>query len=260
MALHHFFVDNQVLEQEEDEVFPLRLSLEDMKHAHVLRLAEHERIAVVDATQDYFVCEVVSVEDSYLRVRIAQKENKTATGATVVLAQGIAKGEKMTDIFRQGTEIGVDAFIPFLADRSIVKASREKWESKVRRWQSVIKSAAMQSGRREMPEVSQPLPLDELCQFCSQATAVLIFWEEACSGTISQAIEKGLLYHVCPKEDARIVVVIGPEGGLTSQEVDALLESNRCASTISLGASILRTETAGVVGPALVLYELGALQ
>ena len=93
----------------------------------------------------------------------------------------------------------------------------------------------------------------------AEATAVLICWEAPQTASLAQAIERGLSECSCPRGDARIAIVVGPEGGLTEREVGFFLDANPRASLVSMGSSILRTETAGVVAPALTLYELGKL-
>lgn len=260
MSLPQFFLQDQVLAAETDEVFPLRLERDDAKHARVLRLAAGEHIAVIDASRDYFECEIVDFSDEIPLVKIARHLESKDEGAQVVLIQGLPKGDKMDTVIRHATEIGVAGFVPLKCSRSIVKLDDKKARSKVERWSTIAKSAAMQSGRSYVPEVSMPKTLREVGEFIEQATAVLICWEEA-PGTASMrdAIERGLTALHCPRNDARIAVVVGPEGGLTPDEVDFLLACNPRASLVTLGSSILRTETAGLIAPALALYELGGL-
>ncbi|WP_139652972.1 RsmE family RNA methyltransferase [Raoultibacter phocaeensis] len=260
MSLPHFFLDNQVIAHEALGAFALRLAPDDVKHARALRLSPGEHIAVVDAAKDYFECEVVALDQDALSVRIAQKFDADRTLSAVVLVQGIAKGDKMDDIIRHATEIGVSGFVPFSCERSIVKLDEKKAAARTQRWRSIAKSAAMQSGQRDVPEVSLPLSLGEVCDLVRNAHAVLVCWEEASTGSIREALTGALGAQGVLPEDARVVVVVGPEGGLTEHEAARLTAANRFASTVSLGPSILRTETAGLVAPALVLYELGGLQ
>lgn len=118
----------------------------------------------------------------------------------------------------------------------------------------------MQSGQPRIPEVLEPRSAKEAAAELAEATAVLICWEAAPqTASLAQAIGRGLSECSCPRGDARIAVVVGPEGGLTEREVGFFLDANPRASLVSLGSSILRTETAGVVAPALTLYELGKL-
>lgn len=257
MSLPHFFLDDQVLALETEAVFPLRLARDDAKHARVLRLASGEHIAVVDAAQDYFECEIVSFEDDIPLVRIAQRFDDAEAGPSVILIQGLAKGDKMDMVVRHATEVGVSAFVPLVCERSVVKLDAKKARARTDRWAAIAKSAAMQSGQRYVPEVSEPCALDEVCRMVSQATAVLVCWEEAPeTAQLAEALAAGLAYDHTLPADARVAVVVGSEGGLTHREVDMLLACNPRASLVTLGPSILRTETAGIVAPALVLYEL----
>lgn len=260
MSLPHFYLDEQMIASEASETFVLRLAEDDTKHARVLRLAPGEHIAVVDAAQDYFECEVVSFNDALPVVRIAQHlENNTAV-PQVVLVQGLAKGDKMETVIRHATELGVREFVPCAFARCIVKLNDKKATIKTERWRSIAKSAAMQSGQQRIPQVHEPKGLSEVCEFLSNMSAVLVCWEEAPNvATIADALAPALLQASATHSPMRVAVVVGPEGGLTAREVEILLGSGTHTSLVSLGSSILRTETAGIVAPALVLYELGGL-
>lgn len=261
MALPHFFLTDQIIAEEPNEVFALRLASDDLKHARVLRLTPGEHIAVIDSTQDYFECEIVSFDRDNVVVKRACHIEDEGNLPRVVLVQGIAKGEKMDLIIRHATELGVQGFVPFACERSIVKLDQKKAAARVNRWSTIAKSAAMQSAQRAIPEVSQPHSLVELAEFLKNATAVLVCWEEAPqTATLSHALTQSFEQcGITQPSDARIAVVVGPEGGLTQKEVDALLACNPRSYLVSLGSSILRTETAGIVAPALVLYEAGGL-
>ena len=260
MSLPRFFLDNQVLAAETEAVFPLRLASDDAKHARVLRLTPGEHVAVVDADADYFECEIVDFSDALPLVRIARHEEAAPGGPQVMLLQGLAKGDKMETVIRHATEVGVSAFVPVACKRSVVKLDGKKAAAKADRWRAIAKSAAMQSGQPRIPEVSEPVSVREACAMLGGATAVLVCWEEASeSASLREAIQGALLDAHTPADDARIAVVVGPEGGLAEEEVNALLASNPRASLVTLGPSILRTETAGIVAPALTLYELGGM-
>lgn len=260
MALHHFFLEDQVLAEESAEQFSLRLVADDAKHARVVRLSAGEHLAVVDAAGDYFECEVVSFDAGGLIVRIACKLDTASGRPHVVLMQGLAKGEKMDVIIRHATELGVSSFTPLICDRSIVKLDAKKAAAKTERWRTIAKSAAMQSGQLSLPEVTLPQTVSEAATAIADATAVLVCWEEAdCSARLHEALTAALEACGTGAADAHVVVVVGPEGGLTEAEVTELCAGNERASLVTLGPSILRTETAGIVAPALVLYELGGL-
>ena len=174
---------------------------------------------MIDADQDYFECEIGDFADELPLVSIARHEDASEAGPQVILLQGLAKGDKMETVIRHATEVGVAAFVPLACARSIVKLDGKKAAAKTERWRAIAKNAAMQSGQARVPEVA------------------------TCT----------------PAADARIAVVVGPEGGLAEEEVRCFLDCNARARLVTLGPSILRTETAGIVAPALVLYELGGM-
>ena len=255
MSLQHFYLHDQVLADEGAPTFPLRLSPDDAKHARVLRLAPGEHIAVVDAAQDYFECEIAAFDDAVPVVRIAQRLDDEER-PLVMLVQGLAKGDKMETVIRHATELGVSAFVPMSCERSIVRLDARKAAARTQRWRAIAKSAAMQSGQPAVPEVREPAGLGETCALLETAAAVLVCWEEAPSASrLDVALDRALGGGPAA-QGARVVVVVGPEGGLTEREVEVLSACNPRAALVSLGPSILRTETAGIVAPALVLYEL----
>ena len=151
--------------------------------------------------------------------------------------------------------------MPVSFSRCVMKLEAKRAESKLARWRSIAKSAAMQSGQPAVPEIAGIANLPEACDAMSRASAVLVCWEEAPQSlSIGDALRASLAACACTvPSDARVAVVVGPEGGLSEREVEALLGCNPRASLVSLGSSILRTETAGIVAPALALYELGCL-
>ena len=260
MSLPRFFLDEQIVGEEVEPCFELRLSADDAKHAKVLRLRAGEHIAVVDASHDYFECQIEEFDGSLPLVSISQHLSITPR-PYLALCQGLAKGDKMDTVIRHATELGVSAFIPLACERSVLKLDPKKADKKIERWQAIAKSAAMQSGQPSLPEVKSPLTVKQSIDELSNYDKVLIAWEEApqtCG--IRQALADLSTDSNDPDDNiSRIAVIVGPEGGLSQGEVDFLLSALPQACLVSLGPSILRTETAGIVAPALVLYELGCL-
>ena len=179
MSLPHFFLDIiRFWLKRRASSFELRLSSDDMKHVRALRLKPSEHIAVIDAVSDYFECEVDTVSNTALFVHIAQRLEATQR-PSVILAQGLAKGDKMDTIIRHATELGVAAFVPLLCERSIVKLDRKRTVNRMQRWNTLAKSAAMQSGQAVIPEIAEPTTFENLLKLSQGATAILVCWEEA---------------------------------------------------------------------------------
>ncbi|MBQ6454767.1 MAG: 16S rRNA (uracil(1498)-N(3))-methyltransferase [Eggerthellaceae bacterium] len=258
MSLARFFLEKQVLSNESDETFVLRLADDDAKHISVLRLKEEEHIAVIDAHGDYFECAIVGFEGKLPIVRIASHSDSAAARPYVVLAQGLAKADRFELVIRHATELGVSAFIPYASKRCVVKIAASKEQSKRERWQAILKSAAMQSGQQSIPQILPVMGTVQLAEWAVRARSMLICWEEA---DFTQTLHNALLDMDSSSftKESPLVIVVGPEGGLEPTEIDILRSSNEASHVISLGSSILRTETAGIVAPALALYELGQL-
>lgn len=260
MSLQHFYLEDQVIARETQERFELLLSPDDVKHARVLRMGPGEHIAVVDAAKDYFEVEVDRFDADGMIVHIAHHLESASERPEVILLQGLAKGDKMDDVIRHATELGVSSFIPLECTRSVMKLDPKKAPKKIERWRAIAKSAAMQSGQPAIPEVLAPMKPKAAAEALKDCTALCVCWEEAPSTKkLGDAIRIGLEKHGQERKDARVALVVGPEGGLTEQEVELFLDSSDTAALVSLGSSILRTETAGIVAPALALYELGCL-
>jgi len=245
MALHRFFAEGPVPASGE-----LALSPAALHHLRdVLRLAPGNEIIVVgDGVASRVLLTDVGETVSGERL----EELPFVRIPRVTLAQGLAKGEKMDDVVRQATEIGVWRFVPFAAERSVVRFDAAKAEARTERWRRIAAEAAQQSQRADIPLVHSVLTTAELPGVLAGST-VLVCWEDA-EG--APGIGKAIARLALP-EDADVTVVVGPEGGLTPAEV-ALLE-DAGAVTVSLGHTVLRTETAGVVAAALALYERGGL-
>ncbi len=257
MSLHHFFLDGQVLADLGASEFALSLSEEDAKHARVLRLSPGEHIGVVDAARDYFELEILSADDGIV-ARIAQRLDAPRASVSVTLVQGLAKGDKMDDIVRHATEVGIDAFVPLSSSRCVMKLDAKKVKSRVARWQAIAHSAAMQSGRMTEPVVLPPQTVGQVAQMLADFDCVLVCWEECPATKTIAAALASTLGDSAAADCARIAVVVGPEGGLSADEVERLTAGD-AACPVTLGPSILRTETAGVVAPALVLYACGGM-
>ena len=198
-----------------------------------------------------FVGEITAV--SMNTVTVSAKEILREThepDVRISLLQGLAKGEKMELIIQKAVEIGVVEIFPLAMDHSVVVLDRSKAGKKTERWQKIAEAAAKQSKRdqskRDMiPDVHEVMKLSQVLQEEKWDLLVIAYESE---NRIS--LKEVLQAH---KNAKSIGVIIGPEGGLSNEEVKAAQEAGGIA--VSLGRRILRTETAGLVAATAILYE-----
>ncbi|MBI5232351.1 MAG: 16S rRNA (uracil(1498)-N(3))-methyltransferase [Coriobacteriales bacterium] len=232
------------------------LTPEDLRHAaDSLRLRPGEEIVGVDPRGNAAVYVLTSVHREGVEARWeADVERPWEPDVTLVL--GIAKGAKFDDAVEGAIEVGVRAVWPVMLTRDIVKLEARKREARAERWRRVALAAAKQSQRAFVPEVAEPATLRDLLPMLAGLDVVLVAWEEALSHPEAPTVG-GALRAAGASADSSVAVVVGSEGGLTGAEVASLREIGAIA--VTLGPTILRTETAGVVAPALVIAEMHEL-
>ncbi|MBD5635115.1 MAG: 16S rRNA (uracil(1498)-N(3))-methyltransferase [Candidatus Eremiobacteraeota bacterium] len=172
-----------------------------------------------------------------------------STALRITLAQGIPKGQKMDFVVEKATELGVARLVPFVSERTV--GGEGARDGKLERWRRLAKTAAQQSGRGDVPSVDDPIGFGELVATFAAYDAAFVPWE--LEGGV--ALRERLPFLL---EGARdVLIAIGPEGGLASGEAELAREGG--AHLISLGSRIFRTETAGLVACAALLYASGDL-
>lgn len=227
------------------------LSAADEHHARdVLRLEPGEMVELVDPDGGAAWSARVTVSSPHLEIELIEPL-PSSSAPRITLVQGVAKGDKMDAIVRQAVEVGAEDIVPVLTSRTIVRLDARKRAEKGERWRRVAKSAAQQAHRDRVPHVYDPRSLGDLLPLLRDYDAVLVLWEDA----VGPGLDGGALDGLAG--DARVAVVVGPEGGLSAEEVARLEESG--ARPVTLGPTILRTETAAVVAVALVAFLCGGL-
>jgi 16S rRNA (uracil1498-N3)-methyltransferase len=207
------------------------------KIARVLRLRPADRIEIVDSAAVAFAA---SIDSAGRTVRATLIEtlpaNATAPARlTVHLAQAVPKAARMEFAVEKCTELGVSAILPFYCERSVGRAVGTE---KLARWRRLARTAAQQSGRRDVPEIAKPLNFDALLGRFSAYDAVLFAWELAPPLPLRERLPALL------SSARRALVVVGPEGGFTHDEADAAARLG--AALLWLGPRILRTDTAAM--------------
>jgi 16S rRNA (uracil1498-N3)-methyltransferase len=253
VTLHRFFLEDE-LPQDGRRSVELELSEADRHHlARVLRLEAGDRVVV--AGGDGSEAEATLVEVSAERVTADIGPAIWRSGRPhVVLAAGIARRERMEFTIQKATELGVAEIWPLLCARCLVRLDEDRAGKRGERWRRIAEEAAKQSQRADVPHVARAMTLDALLAAAGRFDVVLVPWEEAAESAvgIGEALDAE-----DATSDASVLVVVGPEGGFQASEVTAMQDAG--ARIVSLGDTVLRTETAAVVAVALTAYELGGL-
>ena len=163
----------------------------------------------------------------------------------ISLLQGLAKGEKMELIIQKAVEIGVTEIFPLAMDHSVVVLDRSKAGKKTERWQKIAEAAAKQSKRDVIPVVHEVMKLSQVLKE-EKWDLLVIAYESENRISLKEVLQ-------VRRNAKSIGVIIGPEGGLSNEEVKVAQDAGGTA--VSLGRRILRTETAGLVAATAILYE-----
>ena len=219
------------------------LSKEDSYHiTKVMRFKIGEKIEIVYNNKTC-ISEILSLEPNVTARIIDEIIENTEISYNVTLVQSLVKEQKMDYILQKMTELGVNKIIPYQAERSIVKLN-DKVNKKIDRWQTIIKEASEQSKRTVIPTVTNAISLKELEEIEGYDYKFIATVNE------KQQNLKKVLSKV--KKGATMIIVVGPEGGFTCLEEDRLMKKGFIP--ISLGKSVLRTETAGLFFMSVVRF------
>jgi 16S rRNA (uracil1498-N3)-methyltransferase len=208
--------------------------------ASVRRLREGERLLLTDGAGTGAGCVVVDAGRDRLTVVVEELALAPAPSPRLVVVQALPKGDRGETAVETLTEVGVDAIVPWLADRSVTRWEGERGTRSLARWRSTAREASKQSRRLWWPDVA---PL------ATTAEVATLLRASAVGAVLDEAAEQPLARLDIPAS-GDVVIVIGPEGGLTAAELDLFAAA---AGAYRLGDSVLRTSTAGTVAAGVIL-------
>lgn len=253
MTLHRFFLEG-TLPAEGAAGLGLALTEADRHHlVRVLRLAPGDQIAVADGEGREAKATLLVVSSDIVTADVTRATERVSH-PRIVLAAGIARRERMEFTIQKATELGVAEVWPLASARCVVRLDDERGPRRAERWRRIAEEASKQSQRVDVPRVRDAITLDELLADAGAFDIIIVPWEEAAATAtgIGAALDAE-----AATAGSSVLLVIGPEGGLEPAEVEALQDVG--ARIVSLGRTVLRTETAAVVAVALTAYELGGL-
>jgi 16S rRNA (uracil1498-N3)-methyltransferase len=216
---------------EGDEIL---VSGDEGRHAvDVLRLTPGEHVRVGDGHGTVADGEVLTAGPQGLRVAVRDRFEIAPQSPEFVLVQALPKGDRGPLAVDLATELGVDRIVPWTASRCVTRWREDRVDRGLAKWRSAARAASKQSRRPRVPEVTDPMSTREVCGLLADADLALVLHEQA---------RRPLTELTIPREGT-IVVVVGPEGGLTDGEVVAFRAAG--ASAVRLGPEVLRSSTAG---------------
>ncbi|HMA37133.1 MAG TPA: 16S rRNA (uracil(1498)-N(3))-methyltransferase [Chloroflexia bacterium] len=212
---------------------------------HVLRGRPGDRIVLLDNSGDECEVELTSFGRGTIHGRVlARRPGPADPGPRVVLYACVLKGDRFSWVLQKATELGVAAIVPVISARTVAGGAPEGG-GKQARWAQVVREAAEQSRRSRLPDLAAAVAWPAAVAQAARADVALVPWEEA----PSDATAGPLLQRA--RAALQVALLIGPEGGLTAEEVD--LAARAGVVPVSLGPRILRAETAAVAALALLL-------
>lgn len=243
--MYHFFVSPDQIEESR-----IRIQGKDVNHIkNVLRMRCGEEILISNGIDRDYHCRITEIsQDQVVSEILSVDQEGTELPARLFLFQGLPKSDKMELIIQKAVELGVFQIIPVVTKRTIVKLDAKKEESKLKRWNSICESAAKQSKRIIIPEVTKTMTLKEALNYAGEFDCSMIPYELAEGMAATKAVVSRI------KSGMSVGIFIGPEGGFEEDEIE--LASSMGVEPVSLGKRILRTETAGLTALSVLMYHL----
>ncbi|MBF7096863.1 16S rRNA (uracil(1498)-N(3))-methyltransferase [Alkalibacter mobilis] len=241
--MHRFFIDESFIDLESG-----RITITGEDHMHIsksLRMRVGEKVVICDGKSNDYICEIDEINKKETLLSIVDSiRNDAEMDVRVTLYQGLSKGHKMDTTIQKCVELGVDKITPVITERTVSLPSDK--DKKIQRWNKISMEAAKQSGRGMIPEVTEILSFQKMIEKIKNDDLKLVAYENERSVTLKDLMEEN-------KRPGSIGIIIGPEGGFTSEEIAKLQQCE--GKPISLGKRILRTETAAMALMAMLVYR-----
>lgn len=224
----------------------------DVNHIkNVLRLRKDDEIIVCNTDEEKsYNCKIIKIEEDTIQAIInGEIENSIESNVKIHLFQGLPKFEKMELIIEKCIELGVSKITPVEMKRCVVKLDEKNKIKKVERWNKIAEVAAKQSKRDIIPKVCNVTKLNNIFKIVNEYDIVLLAYENEENNTLKNELKKINM----GEDEIKIGIIIGPEGGIDSEELKEMENNN--IKIITLGKRILRTETAPIAMVANIMYE-----
>ena len=220
-----------------------------------LRIKKGEMIYCVDEEgTKYEVLATYTGQELFVGEIIKTTSRNKESAMFIHLVQAVPKNPKLDFIIQKTTELGVNAITPVISERAVVRIEKDRAEDKLRRWKKIALEAAQQSNRLDVPDIAPPVSFHDYIASFQKGDLNLLLYEGEKKRGIKEVI-RGAMEAACGVKS--IILLIGPEGGFSNEEVEMAEEAG--FTPVSLGSHILRTETAPIVALSILQYEFGQM-
>lgn len=215
----------------------------------VLRLKPGDAITLLDGCGNAYQAEIRTVSpDCVIAAISANQLDVNEPKLRLVLASCLPKSDRIEFIIQKCTELGISEMLLVQSERTVTRVDAGSQPKKLDRWRRIASEAAEQCGRSRVPCLTGVMEYAELMALIPQFPLTIIAWEEEDGLSLPQALRD--------KHDVEsVLLIIGPEGGLTEKEVEEAKSAGACS--VTLGRRLLRTDTAAIAACAAIMYEIG---
>ena len=227
------------------------LSKDDSNHiVRIMRKKINDKVYVVFNNEIKYICNIIDNNvDKVLITPYEQVDGSNELPIKITVAIPPLKNDKIEYLIQKITELGVSNIVLFNSERNIAKIKKDKVDSKLNRWNKIIKEAAEQSKRNIIPDITYVDSLRDLIKFSENYDYKVVAYEKESVNVDNINLKKLLTSDLNDKD---VIAVFGSEGGLSEQEIDSLIEGK--FDVIGLGKRILRAETAPLYFVSCVAY------
>ena len=242
--MQRYFINTSAIKQNQ-----VIISGQDYHHIkNVMRMKPGDQVFVCTEKENSYLVEITGFSDNKVILTIVEERNEQVElPLEITIAQGVIRREKTEEVIRRISELGANFYLPVMMERSLVKI-KEQDQKKTNRYQMIAKEASEQSQRTRIMKIEEPVSFAELLKLFENYDLCLVAYEEL--GRAKDYNLKKILRSFTGKS---IIVIIGPEGGFSPQEIKLL--QNTKAKFIGLGPRILRTETAPLYVMSVISYQ-----
>jgi len=246
--MRRFYIESPELSREAPVI-----TGDDADHIrNVLRLRPGDNVELIDGTGWECESRIVRIVPGEVHVSVVHRRfQKLPSFPRLIIAQALLKDNKLDDVIRQITELGIQEWVPYMAERSVPVLDAKRWAARKKRWGKIAIESLKQCERSTLVTIAELMTFQDMLAYGASSDVRLIFWEnESPSQLIEFSDVEGAVQSV--------FAILGPEGGFAAHEISAARSSG--FKTVSLGPRVLKADTAALAVSTLLQYGYGDMR